>query len=196
MLERDLDPDPLAQFRRWFAEALEEVSLGEAAALATSTRQGRPSLRMVLVKSFDERGFVFHSNYRSRKGLELARNPEAALLFHWKELGRQIRIEGSTERITAAESDAYFAGRPRRSQLGAVVSAQSQPLPSKEELDRRVEELQRSLGEVPVLRPDWWGGYRLAPRTYEFWQHREDRLHERWSYVRQGDGWARSRLQP
>ena len=196
LLERDLDPDPLGQFRRWFAEAGPPVRMPEAAAVATATADGAPSVRMVLVKQFDDRGFVFHTNYASRKGDELESNPRAALLFYWDPLGRQVRIEGPVERITRDETAEYFRTRPRGAQIGAHASRQSRPIGSREELEARVAELEREFDgdEVPV--PESWGGYRLVPETYEFWQHRDDRLHDRLRYHRDGQGWTVERLQP
>jgi len=196
LLERDVDPDPLRQFRRWFGEAREAVRMPEAAAVATATRDGSPSARMVLVKRFDERGFVFHTNYGSRKSDELEANPRAALLYYWDPLGRQVRIEGPVERIARAETAEYFRTRPRGAQIGAHASRQSRPIGSREELEAREAEVARVFadGEVPV--PESWGGYRLVPETYEFWQHRDDRLHDRLRYRRDAGGWTIERLQP
>jgi pyridoxamine 5'-phosphate oxidase len=151
---------------------------------------------MVLVKGWDARGFVFYSNYESRKGGELSANPQGALLFYWQPLGRQVRIEGSVQAIAAQESDGYFAGRPRASQVSAAASAQSRVVADRQELDDRVRELERSLGGEALLRPSWWGGYRLDPIYFEFWQHRQDRLHDRIRYQRSASGWHRERLQP
>jgi pyridoxamine 5'-phosphate oxidase len=192
----DLDPDPLHQFEAWFREAAGAVRAPEATALATATREGAPSARMVLVKGFDERGFVFHTGYESRKGLELAANPRGALLFYWDPLGRQVRIEGALERTTAAETEAYFHTRPRGAQIAALASRQSQVLSGRAELEERVAQLESELagGEVPV--PAHWGGFRLRPEVYEFWQHRENRLHDRFRYRRDGDGWIVERLSP
>jgi len=182
--------DPLEQFRSW----LEEGS-GEAVALATATSDGAPSARMLLLKGADVRGFVFVTNYESRKGRELAENPQAALLFYWPELGRQVRVEGPVERISAAESDTYFATRPRGAQLAANASRQSEPLESREALEARFAELNAAHpGEVP--RPPNWGGFRLRPETYEFWQHRDNRLHDRFRYRRVDDDWVLERLSP
>lgn len=191
-----LASDPLDQFRAWFAAAAAAVPLAEAAALATASSRAQPSLRMVLVKSWDENGFAFFSNYRSRKGSELAVNPAAALLFHWQALGRQVRLEGPVEPVSELDSDHYFASRPRASQIGAAASEQSRTIGSREELDQRVRSLERSLQGGPVARPGWWGGYRLQPQSYEFWQHREDRLHDRIRYLRLDNGWRVDRLQP
>jgi pyridoxamine 5'-phosphate oxidase len=194
--EEDFEADPLAQFQRWFAEAANTLPLPEAAALATADVDARPSVRMVLVKGWDERGLVFYSNYDSRKGKELSANSHAALLFHWQPLGRQVRLEGPVERVEEAESDRYFESRPRASQLGAVASAQSRTIGSRDELDQRARQLQDSLEGQPVLRPTWWGGYRLQPLSYEFWLHQEDRLHDRIRYLREESGWRMERLQP
>jgi pyridoxamine 5'-phosphate oxidase len=193
--EQDVEPEPLAQFRRWFAEAA-GLPLAEAAALATAAADARPSVRMVLVKTWDERGFVFFTNYQSRKGGELAANPRAALLFHWQPLGRQVRIEGSVAAVKEQESDEYFSSRPRASQLSAAASAQSRPVAGRAELEQQVRQLERSLGDGLVPRPSWWGGYRLDPVSYEFWQHGDDRLHDRIRYQRSGLSWAMERLQP
>jgi pyridoxamine 5'-phosphate oxidase len=196
MEERELDPDPLRQFERWFADArAAALHVPEAMVLATATSDGRPSARMVLLKAADERGFAFHTNYESRKGSELAANPQAALLFHWQPLGRQLRIEGRVERVTAEESEAYFRTRPLGSRLAAWASPQSRPLADRAELERLYAEAQGRFGDdVPL--PPYWGGLRLVPDAYEFWEHGDDRLHDRIRYERGGAGWSLTRLAP
>jgi len=189
----DLDGDPLAQFRRWFEEARQAVRIPEAMALATAAADARPSVRMVLLKQADEAGFVFYSHYTSRKGRELEENPRAALLFHWDPLGRQVRIEGAVARLAEADSDAYFDTRPLGARLSALASPQSRPVESRAWLEARVAELEAA-GERS--RPEWWGGYRLVPDAWEFWQHRDDRLHDRFRYDRADGGWTVARLGP
>jgi pyridoxamine 5'-phosphate oxidase len=192
----DLASDPLEQFRHWFAEASAALDVPEAMALATATPDGAPSVRMVLLKDVDERGLVYYSHYSSRKGRELQANPQAALLFHWRPLGRQVRIEGRVEHVSDAESDAYFATRPRDAQLGALASRQSEPLGSRAELYERLAELEGDLAPGPVPRPPTWGGFLLVPAAWEFWQHGASRLHDRFRYERQGDSWRVERLFP
>jgi pyridoxamine 5'-phosphate oxidase len=195
--EADADRDPLEQFRRWYADAeAAGIRAPHAMALATATPNARPSVRMVLLKGFEGDGFVFFTGYVSRKAAELDANPQAALLFYWDPLGRQVRIDGRVERVTAAESDAYFATRPRGAQLAASASRQSALLGGRDELDARVAELEGEYAGADVPRPEHWGGYRLRPETYEFWQHREDRLHDRLRYRRDGDAWTIERLSP
>jgi pyridoxamine 5'-phosphate oxidase len=192
----DLDPDPLLQFQRWYSEAeAAGVAAPEAMALATATADGHPSVRMVLLKRADESGFGFHTSFESRKGEELAANPHAALLFHWQPLGRQIRVEGAVERAPAEESEEYFRTRPVGSRLAAWASPQSRPLVDRAELERLYDEARARYGEE-VPRPPHWGGLRLVPDAYEFWQHGENRLHDRVRYSRVGDGWRRERLAP
>jgi pyridoxamine 5'-phosphate oxidase len=195
---RDLDPDPLALFSRWFEEACEHGAFEpEAVALATSTPQGAPSVRMVLNKGFDERGFVFFTNYGSRKGTELEANPRAALLFHWPELGRQVRVEGAVTRVPRPETEAYARGRSRASQLSALASPQSRPIASREWLEREVRALESRYGDKELPVKEDWGGYRLEPAAWEFWQHRPNRLHDRFRYLPGTDGgWRTERLGP
>jgi len=193
----DLADDPLEQFRVWFAGAADVLEVPDAVALATATPDGAPSVRMVLLKGFDERGLAFYSHYTSRKGRELEANPQAALLFHWSPLGRQVRVEGRVERVPEDELDAYFATRPRDAQLGALVSRQSDRLASRSELYERLAELEGDLAGGSVPRPPTWGGYRLAPVAWEFWQHRASRLHDRFRYERDpSGGWRIDRLFP
>ncbi len=189
--------DPLALFRTWYGEAEGGgIFLPESMALATATPDGRPSVRYVLLKAWDERGFVFYTNYGSRKAAELDANPQATLLFHWAILQRQVRLEGAVERASQAESEAYFHSRARRSQVGAWASAQSRELADRQTLENRVKEYgdKFSGGEVPL--PPFWGGYRLVPASMEFWQGRANRLHDRIKFIRKGDGWERIRLYP
>jgi pyridoxamine 5'-phosphate oxidase len=195
--ESDVDRDPLKQFHRWYADAEgAEIRAPQAMALATATPDAAPSVRMVLLKNADERGFVFFTGYVSRKAGELDANPRAALLFHWEPLGRQVRVEGHVERVAEQESDAYFATRPRGAQLTAAASQQSSVLRDRAEIDSRVNELTREHEGSDVRRPDHWGGYRLVPETYEFWQHRDDRMHDRLRYRRDNGEWIVERLSP
>ena len=192
----DLDLDPLRQFAAWYSQAADAVDAPEAVVLATATPSGGPSARMVLLKGFDQRGFVFYTNYFSRKGQEIAQNPRAAMLFHWSPLGRQVRVEGAVHRIDAAESDAYFKTRPPGSRLSAAASPQSRPVASREVLETAVAELESRYPDGAVPRPEEWGGLRLVPARFEFWQHGEDRLHDRFTYRRDGQAWAVERLGP
>jgi pyridoxamine 5'-phosphate oxidase len=193
-----LEPtDPIERFQEWFREAQRAgAEVPEAMTLATASADGAPSARMVLLKEADEDGFVFYSGYVSRKSAELAENPRAALVFYWRPLGKQVRVEGRVERVAEAASDAYFATRPRGSQLAAWASAQSQPLESREELERRYAELEREYAGREVPRPPHWGGFRLRPDSIEFWEHRDNRLHERTCYTRAREGWTAEPLSP
>jgi pyridoxamine 5'-phosphate oxidase len=188
--EHDVDPNPLTQLRRWLEEAPEE-----RVALATATRDGAPSVRMVLLKDADERGLVFYTSYESRKGRELEQNPRAALLVHWPELGRQVRVEGAVDRLPTEESDAYWATRPPGSRVSAAASPQSSVVAGRAALDDLVAGVRAHFGDDPP-RPPTWGGLRLMPETYEFWQHRDDRLHDRLRYRRDDDSWIVERLAP
>jgi pyridoxamine 5'-phosphate oxidase len=194
----DLDPDPVVLFARWFEEARAEGAFeADAAALATATREGAPSARMVLTKGFDERGLAFFTNYGSRKAVELDANPRAALLFHWPELGRQVRIEGRVERVERSESVAYARSRSRASQLSALASPQSRRVPDRDWLERRVAELEREHADADLPVCEDWGGYRLAPSAWEFWQHRANRLHDRFRFEPDAaGGWTIERLGP
>ena len=196
--ESEADPDPIAQFAAWFEDARAAgIRLPEAMVLATARADGEPSARFVLLNRFDERGLVFFANYESRKGRELAENPCGALVFHWDPLGRQVRVEGPVERISAEESDSYFATRPPGARLSAWASRQSEVVDSREALEARVAELSAEFPDDAVPRPPHWGGYRLTPEAIELWQHREDRLHDRLRYRRGGDGrWLIERLAP
>ncbi len=195
--EREAGSDPIALFDRWYREARESgLYLPESMALATATSDGRPSVRQVLLKAFDERGFVFYTNYESRKGREMANNPVGALAVHWPILQRQVRIEGRVSRTSEAESAAYFVSRPRGSRIGAWASEQSSVLADRAELETRFRQAQQRFGSGEVPLPPFWGGYRVAPETVEFWQGRANRLHDRIRFVRTEDGWHRERLSP
>ncbi len=189
--------DPIAAFKIWLEEAeAREPRDATAAALATVGEDGMPSTRMILLKGVDARGFVFYTNFESRKGLQLLARPKAAMVFHWKSLGRQVRLEGEVERVSDEEADAYFASRPREVRIGAWASDQSRPLEGRFALEKRVAEygLKYAVGKVP--RPPHWSGFRIAPRLIEFWQESAFRLHDRLVYHRQGEGWRTERLYP
>jgi pyridoxamine 5'-phosphate oxidase len=196
--EDEVRQSPFDQFTIWFQQAGESrIRAPEAAVLATATSDGAPSARVVLVKLREESGFVFFSNYESRKGRELASNPRAALVFHWDAVGRQVRVEGGVERTSAAESAEYVRSRPRGSQLSALASPQSAVIESRDVIERRVSELAVQYEEAELPQPENWGGFRLRPDAFEFWQHREDRLHDRLRYRRQPDDrWLLERLAP
>lgn len=195
--EENLSSDPIEQFRLWLSDAF-DANLVEpnAMTLATATPDGIPSARVVLLRGFDERGFTFYTNYEGRKGEELASNPRAALVFYWGALERQARVEGSVSQVSEDESDSYFASRPRGSRIGAWASRQSEILDRREDLEERVEELEREYPGEVIPRPPFWGGFRVHHERVEFWQGRESRLHDRLLYVRDGDGWEIVRLQP
>ena len=196
--EQLIDRDPIAQFQRWFADAVASgLPLPEAMSLSTITAEGKPAARMVLLKRVDAEGFVFFTNYRSSKARELAANPNASLVFFWPQLERQVRVEGVVTKTSAAESREYFASRPRGSQIGAWASPQSEVIPGREVLEQRRAELEEVYRDREIPWPEHWGGYCLKPERIEFWKGRRDRLHDRILYVRQADGsWAIHRLAP
>jgi pyridoxamine 5'-phosphate oxidase len=195
--ESDLAADPFAQFANWYDLAAAEVPLAEAMALATVDAEGAPDARMVLLKGHGPDGFRFHTNYESAKGAEIAADPRGALILYWREHDRQVRARGTLERLSAADSDAYFASRSRESRLGAWASPQSRPLTDRADLDRRLEETRARFAEVEdIPRPDHWGGFILRPETIEFWQGQGARLHDRFLYSREGENWDLRRLAP
>jgi pyridoxamine 5'-phosphate oxidase len=197
LTEDDLLPDPVAMFRRWYDDAhVAGLHEPNAMVVATVSAEGRPSVRTVLLKGVDERGFVFYTNYASRKGRDLEDNPAVALLFPWHDLQRQVRVEGTASQVSQQESEAYFASRPRGSQLGAWASPQSSEVDSRAELDQRYAAAEDRFAEGDVPLPPAWGGYRVAPETMEFWQGRRGRMHDRLVYSRVAEGWRTSRLAP
>jgi pyridoxamine 5'-phosphate oxidase len=194
-----LSPDPFVQFRSWFEESVRVAGSDEpnAMTLATTDRDGRPSARVVLLKGYSPHGFVFFTNYESRKATQLAENPFAALSFYWPWLERQIQIEGAIDRVTREESEKYFNRRPKGSRLGAIASRQSEIIPNREMLERRLAELTVTYAKADPPTPETWGGYRLTPDRFEFWQGRENRLHDRFCYIRAGENlWRIDRLSP
>ena len=196
MEPEDLDLDPIAQFQSWFGEAAETCAGAASMTLATAAKDGRPSARIVLLRGLDRRGFVFFTNRASRKGAELTANPRAALVFHWWELGRQVRVEGDVELVGRDESEAYWRTRPPRSRIAAWASPQSQPLAGRDQLDATFASVERKFAGSAVPLPLFWGGFRVVPAVLEFWLHRDDRLHDRVRYTRSGVGWVRERLAP
>jgi len=195
--EAHSDPDPMRQFSVWFEHVRDIEADPTAMALATATPGGRPSVRTVLLKAMDDRGFVFYTNYQSRKAREMEATGRASLLFYWGSLERQVRIDGAVERVSPAESDAYFETRPPDSRLSVYASRQSETVESRDALDEVFERVKRTYGDGPIPRPDWWGGYRVVPDEFEFWQGRVNRLHDRLRYAKTADGrWRRERLAP
>jgi pyridoxamine 5'-phosphate oxidase len=193
----DLHPDPIVQFHEWFEKVIDaDLHEPNAMIVATASTDGKPSARTVLLKGYDERGFVFYTNYEGRKADEIEANPMCALLFYWGELERQVRIEGRASRLSGEESDAYFAGRPRGSRLGAWASEQSRPVEDRSVLEERVRALEAEYEGLEIPRPPFWGGYRVEPEEIEFWQGRENRLHDRLVYRREDGAWRIERLQP
>jgi pyridoxamine 5'-phosphate oxidase len=195
--ESDVELSPFAQFGRWLREAVDaQVPEPNAMVVATATEEGRPSARMVLLKAYDERGFVFYTSYEGRKAEELHVSPHAALLFYWGEVERQVRIEGTVEKTSRWETEEYFATRPPESKFSAWASRQSSPIPSRIVLEQKVAELRKLHADAGVPAPPFWGGFRLVPHTFEFWQGRENRLHDRIRYTLQGGVWSIERLSP
>ncbi len=193
-----MNDNPVVQFERWMKEAISSEAVAEpnAMTLVTSTRDGKPSARVVLLKSFNTEGFVFYTNYESRKGMELIENPHAAIVFDWHVMERQVRIEGIAKKVSAEESDKYFYSRPKDSQLGAWISPQSSFIDGREELEARQTKIETDFSEKPITRPPNWGGFVVQPHTIEFWQGRQSRLHDRLIYLKTGDEWILRRLAP
>lgn len=197
LTETDLDPNPYQQFKKWFDEALAaQINEPNAMTLATVGMDGKPTARMVLLKAYDQRGFVFYTNYGSVKGQQLTENPNAALVFWWGELERQVRIEGKVEKVAATETDDYFRSRPYDSQLGAWVSNQSEVIESRQVLEEKLVELKEKYAEQSIPRPNFWGGFRVIPNLIEFWQGRSSRLHDRLVYKLVDSDWVIERLSP
>jgi pyridoxamine 5'-phosphate oxidase len=196
--EQDITADPILQFTKWWDEAVQsEIDEVNAFTLATSSLQGKPSARIVLLKGYDNRGFVFFTNYESAKGNELAKNPQASMVFFWKELQRQVRIEGSIEKVSSGESDEYFSSRPAGSRIGAWASPQSKIITDRSEIEINAQKYQQQYADGNIPRPPYWGGYRLKPLQIEFWQGRANRLHDRIQYtVQKDDSWKIERLAP
>ena len=195
--EAHSDPDPMRQFRRWFEQVRDVEPDPTAMALATASSDGRPSVRTVLLKGVDDRGFIFYTNYESRKGREMEATGHASLLFFWRSVERQVRIDGTVERVSPVESDAYFETRPLDSRLSVYASRQGEVIESREVLEEAFDRVKRTYGDGGVPRPEWWGGYLVVPDEYEFWQGRASRLHDRLRYMRNADGsWRRERLAP
>lgn len=198
LLEENASPDPFTQFERWFADAVDaKIDLPDAMTLATATKDGVPSARMVVLRGFDKKGFCFYTDYESQKGKELSENPHAALVFYWRELDRQVRSTGTVEKMSAEESDAYFASRPVSSQLAVRTERQSLVISGREHLTKNFQQAEQMYASDDIPRPPHWGGYRLVPNLFEFWQGCPSRLHDRLCYTRQPDGsWEMARLSP
>jgi pyridoxamine 5'-phosphate oxidase len=195
--EKTVDPNPFVQFRIWYEERLKSgIAIPDSVSLATASSDGRVSVRTVLLKDYNDEGFFFYTNYKSRKGFQLSTNPRAALLFYWPESARQVRLEGITEKISEEDSDSYFKTRPRESQLSAWASEQSSVIPDRQHLENRYNYYENLLSGKPVDKPQQWGGFRIIPDWFEFWQEGEFRLHDRLTYTKRNDLWLLKRLSP